>query len=97
MWCRKNDDRLAHHGEDADRRLARFLVPCRGDDDEGAGRRQRGKARRSFHHIASVEGELARQRAVGGLVHWSFDGKADSIASIHEELRRIAGDGKRRG
>src|ERR1700676_3523814 len=103
IWCRKNDDRsattapLSHHGQDADGGLARFFVSCRGDDDERAGRGQRGKARCSFYHIASVEGELARQCAVGGQVHWCFDGKADGVASVHEELSRVAGDGKRRG
>src|SRR5208337_761764 len=73
------------------------LVFCRSDDDERTGGRQRGEARSSFHHVASVEGELLRQRAVGGQVHGRIDGKADGVASLHEELSRVARDGKRRG
>src|SRR5208337_844586 len=88
---------LAHHGENANRRgLARLLdrLLCRRDDDERAGRRQCGEARRVLHDIASMERELPRQVTVGGEVHGRLDGKADGVASVDEELSRVTGDGK---
>lgn len=86
--------KLPYHRKDTYWAFGGIPVLFRSDNDERAGFWQCGQSRRSLDDIVAVQSELAGKRSIGAEAGGSLDNEAQRVARVHQELRRIGGEGK---
>src|SRR6202021_1830417 len=75
-----------------DRGISGLFVLSRGHNDERAGRGQSCERRCCFEDVAAAESKLPSQGSVQRQIHRRLNRKADWVASVGEELCRLALD-----